>query len=139
EVQSVFGAANIGYKGMLFLDITGRTDWSSTLVNTDSKSFFYPSVGLTNIITETFKMPESVSFAKVRLSYAEVGKDIPVYATVPRRTIGTTNSGGTIGSANQATFAPREGETLKPERQKSFEIGTEWRFLGNRLGIDFTY
>ena len=57
--------------------------------------------------------------------YAEVGKDIPVYATVPLRTIGTTNSGGTIGSANQATFAPREGETLRPERQKAFEIGTD--------------
>ena len=139
EVQSVFGAANIGFKNMLYLDITGRTDWSSTLVNTDSNSFFYPSVGLTGILTEMFDMGESISFAKVRASYAEVGKDIPVYATVPLRTIGTTNSGGTIGSANQATFAPREGETLKPERQKAFEIGTEWRFLGNRLGVDLTY
>jgi TonB-linked SusC/RagA family outer membrane protein len=133
EVQSVFGAANFGYKGMLYLDITGRSDWSSTLVNTDSNSFFYPSVGLTGIITEMFEMPEAISFAKIRLSYAEVGKDLPAYATVPLRTIGST------GSANQATFAPREGETLKPERQKSYEIGTEWRFLGNRLGLDFTY
>jgi TonB-linked SusC/RagA family outer membrane protein len=57
EVQSVFGAANIGYKNMLYLDVTGRTDWSSTLVNTDSKSFFYPSVGLTGILTEAFEMP----------------------------------------------------------------------------------
>ncbi|MFT5243430.1 MAG: TonB-linked SusC/RagA family outer membrane protein [Glaciecola sp.] len=133
EVQSVFGAANFGYKDMLYLDITGRSDWSSTLVNTDSNSFFYPSVGLTGILTEMFEMPESVSFSKIRLSYAEVGKDLPAYATVPLRTIGNT------GSADQATFAPREGETLKPERQKSFEIGTEWRFLGNRLGLDLTY
>jgi TonB-linked SusC/RagA family outer membrane protein len=133
EVQSVFGAANVGYKDMLYLDVTGRTDWSSTLVNTDSNSFFYPSVGLTGIITEMFTMPASVSFSKVRFSYAEVGKDLPAYATVPLRTIGNT------GSADQATFAPREGETLKPERQKSFEIGTEWRFFGNRLGVDFTY
>jgi hypothetical protein len=133
EVQSVFGAANFGYKGMLYLDVTGRSDWSSTLVNTDSNSFFYPSVGLTGIISEMFDMPEAISFAKVRLSYAEVGKDLPAYATVPLRTIGST------GSADQATFAPREGETLKPERQKSYEIGTEWRFLGNRLGLDFTY
>lgn len=139
EVQSVFGAANIGYKGMLYLDITGRTDWSSTLVNTASSSFFYPSVGLTGVLTEMFEMPESVSFSKVRISYAEVGKDIPAFATIPLRTIGTTGSGGTIGSANQASFAPREGETLKPENQKSFEIGTEWRFLGNRLGLDLTY
>lgn len=139
EVQSIFGASNIGYKKMLYLDITGRTDWSSTLVNTNSSSFFYPSVGLTGILTEMFKMPESISFAKIRASYAEVGKDIPAFATIPLRTIGTTGNGGTIGSANQATFAPREGETLKPEKQKSFEIGTEWRFMKNRLGIDFTY
>lgn len=139
EVQSVFGALNIGYKGMLYLDITGRADWSSTLVNTKSSSFFYPSFGLTNVLSEMFEMPDAVDFAKVRISYAEVGKDIPAYATIPLRTIGTTGTGGTIGSANQATFAPRDGETLEPEKQKSFEIGTEWRFLGNRLGIDLTY
>jgi hypothetical protein len=132
-VQSVFGAANFGYKGMFYLDVTGRTDWSSTLVNTDSSSFFYPSVGLTGIISEMFEMPEAISFGKIRASYAEVGKDLPPYATVPLRSIGNT------GSANQATFAPREGETLVPERQKSFEIGTAWRFMGNRLGLDLTY
>lgn len=86
-----------------------------------------------------FELPEAVDFAKVRVSYAEVGKDIPTYATVPLRTIGTTGNGGNIGTANQATFAPKNGETLVPERQKSFEIGTEWRFFGNRLGVDLTY
>jgi TonB-linked SusC/RagA family outer membrane protein len=139
EVQSVFGAANVGYKDILYLDVTGRADWSSTLVNTDSNSFFYPSVGLTNVLSEMFELPEAVDFAKVRVSYAEVGKDIPTYATVPLRTIGTTGNGGNIGTANQATFAPKNGETLVPERQKSFEIGTEWRFFGNRLGVDLTY
>lgn len=133
EVQSIFGTANLGYKDMVYLDVTGRTDWSSTLVNTASSSFFYPSVGVTGILSNMFELPESISFAKIRASYAEVGKDIPAYATVPLRTISNT------GSADQATFAPREGETLVPENQKSFEIGTEWRFLGNRLGVDFTY
>ncbi|WP_430410438.1 SusC/RagA family TonB-linked outer membrane protein [Kordia sp.] len=133
EVQSIFGAANFGYKEMVYVDVTGRTDWSSTLVNTASNSFFYPSVGVTGILSKMFELPESISFAKIRASYAEVGKDIPAYATVPLRTIGNT------GSADQATFAPREGETLEPENQKSFEIGTEWRFFGNRLGVDFTY
>ncbi|MDO6759282.1 SusC/RagA family TonB-linked outer membrane protein [Tamlana sp. 2_MG-2023] len=134
EVQSVFGSANFGFKDMLFLDVTGRTDWSSTLVNTDSNSFFYPSVGLTGVLTEMFDMGEGISFAKVRGSYAEVGKDIPVYATIPLNTINNTNTG--IGTA---PFAPIEGETLQPERQKGFEVGTEWRFFGNRLGLDFTY
>ncbi|WP_434037370.1 SusC/RagA family TonB-linked outer membrane protein [Formosa sp. 4Alg 33] len=134
EVQSVFGSLNFGYKDMLFLDVTGRSDWSSTLVNTDSNSFFYPSVGLTTVLTEMFDMPDFISFAKVRGSYAEVGKDIPVYATVPLNGINNTNTG--IGTA---PFAPIEGETLEPERQKAYEIGTEWRFFGNRLGLDFTY
>lgn len=134
EVQSVFGSVNFGYKEMLYLDITGRTDWSSTLVNTDSYSFFYPSVGLTAILSEVFEMPEAISFAKVRASYAEVGKDIPVNATIPLNYINQTNTNISI-----VPFAPIEGETLKPERQKGFEIGTEWRFLGNRLGLDLTY
>ncbi len=133
EVQSLFGAANLGYKNMLYLDITGRTDWSSTLFNTASNSFFYPSVGLTGVLSEMFDMPESISFAKVRASYAEVGKDIPAYATIPLST--NNNTGG----VDLPSFEPRQGETLEPEKQKSFEIGTEWRFFGNRLGLDLTY
>ncbi len=134
EVQSIFGSANIGYKKMLYLDVTGRTDWSSTLVNTNSTSFFYPSVGLTGIFSEMFELPEVVNFAKLRVSYAEVGKDIPVYATIPLNSINSTNNG-----ISNAPFAPIPGETLEPERQKSFEIGAEFRLLDNRLGVEFTY
>ncbi|UOB16801.1 SusC/RagA family TonB-linked outer membrane protein [Abyssalbus ytuae] len=134
EVQSVFGSLNFSFKNVLFLDVTGRNDWSSTLVNTDSNSFFYPSVGLTGVISDIFNMPEFISFAKVRASYAVVGKDIPAYATIPLNYI-------PVGQGNFSipTFGVIEGETLKPEKQKSFEIGTEWRFLQNRIGIDFTY
>lgn len=134
EVQSVFGSMNIGYDNMLFLDLTGRADWSSTLVNTNSTSFFYPSVGLTGVLSEMFELPEAVNFAKLRLSYAEVGKDIPVYATIPLNRINPTNTG-----ISTVPFAPIAGETLEPERQKSFEVGTEWRLFGNRLGLEFTY
>lgn len=134
EVQSVFGSANLSYKNMLFLDVTGRNDWSSTLVNTNSESFFYPSIGLTGILNEMFEMPDVITFAKVRASYAEVGKDIPAYATIPLNSV-------PLGQNNfiKPTFGVKEGETLEPERQKSFEIGTEWRFFSNRLGVDFTY
>lgn len=134
EVQSVFGSANIGYKDILFLDLTGRKDWSSTLVNTNSNSFFYPSIGLTGIISQMFNLPKAISFAKARLSYAEVGKDVPVYATVPLNSIPAGQF-----NVSRPTYGIRQGETLKPERQKGFEIGTEWRFFQNRLGIDFTY
>ena len=134
EVQSVFAAANFGYKNRLFLDITGRNDWSSTLVNTNTKSFFYPSVGLTGVLSEMFDMPDGISFAKIRGSYAVVGKDIPAYSTVPLNSIPVGQ-----GNFTKPLFGVKEGETLKPEEQKSFEIGTEWRFLHNRLGVDFTY
>lgn len=133
EVQSLFGAANFGYKDMLYVDVTARTDWSSTLVRTASKSFFYPSIGVTGILTKMFDLPEDVSFAKVRASYAEVGKDIPPFATIPLGTFNNTEG------VDAPKFAPRQGETLEPERQKSFEIGTEWRFFGSRLGVDLTY
>mgnify|MGYP002630128815 CR=1 FL=1 len=134
EVQSVFTSANFGYKNLLYVDITGRNDWSSTLVNTASKSFFYPSVGLTGILSEMFEMPEAITFAKLRASYAQVGKDIPAYATVPLNSI-------PVGQTNFAkpTFGVKEGETLEPEKQNSFEIGTEWRFINNRLSFDLTY
>ena len=134
EVQSVFGSVNFGYKNVLYLDITGRTDWSSTLFNTNSDSFFYPSFGLTNILSEMFEMPRSVTFAKIRVSHATVGKDLPVYVTNPINTI-------PLGKNNfkKPEIGVKEGETLKPEKQVSFEIGTEWRFFQNRLGIDITY
>jgi len=130
ETQSVFTSANFGYKNMLFLDVTSRTDWSSTT----PESFTYPSVGLTNIISEMFEMPDYISFAKIRASYAVVGKELPVYATSPINTI-------PLGQNNFAkpSFGVRNGEVLRPEEQTSFEIGTEWRFFQNRIGIDFTY
>lgn len=132
EIQSVFGTATLGYKDYLFLDVTGRNDWSSTLVNTDTNSYFYPSVGLSGIISEMTKMPEWVNYGKVRASWAEVGNDIPSYVTSPVSTV----LGGILVPP---TVGPRPGVSLKPELQSSFEIGTEWRMFSNRLGFDFTY
>lgn len=134
EVQSIFTSVNLGYKGMLYLDVTGRNDWSSTLVNTNSNSFFYPSFGLTGVLSELFKLPESVTFAKLRASYAIVGKDIPVYATIPLNSIPNGQN-----NFSKPTYGVIEGEALEPEKQNSFEIGTQWRFVDNRLGFDFTY
>ncbi|WP_228520906.1 SusC/RagA family TonB-linked outer membrane protein [Flavobacterium sp. HJJ] len=83
EQQSVFAAATFGYKNMLYVDVTGRNDWSSTLANTGNLSFFYPSVGTTAILSEMFKMPEAISFGKVRASFAQVGNDVPAFYTSP--------------------------------------------------------
>ncbi|WP_409416136.1 SusC/RagA family TonB-linked outer membrane protein [Flavobacterium sp. PS2] len=132
EVQSVFGSATFGYKDMLFLDVTGRNDWSSTLVNTESLGFFYPSVGVTAIVSQVVKLPEAISYGKVRASFAQVGNDITPYLTSPENSL---SFGGVISPVT----GPRPGTSLKPEKQNSFEIGTEWRFVNNRFGLDFTY
>ena len=134
EQQSVFAATTFGYKNMLYLDVTGRNDWSSTLANTGNISFFYPSVGVTALLSEMFTMPESISFAKVRGSYAQVGNDIPPFYTSP------TYGYNAVNPQNiNPTVGPRPGTTLKPENQSSYELGTEWRFVNNRFGIEVTY
>ncbi len=132
EVQSVFASITFGFKEMVFLDITGRNDWSSTLVNTDNLGFFYPSVGLTGIISEMVKFPEVVTYGKVRASYAQVGNDVGAFLTTPLNTI-------VNGNYTTPQVGPQPGTSLKPEKQNSFEFGTEWKFANNRIGFDFTY
>ena len=134
EQQSVFAAATFGYKNMLYLDVTGRNDWSSTLANTGTMSFFYPSVGVTALLSEMIKMPESISFGKVRASYAQVGNDVPAFYTSPTSAYTAANPLNI-----NPTVGPRPGTNLKPESQNSFELGTEWRFVNNRFGIELTY
>ena len=117
---------------MLYADITARNDWSSTLVNTGKLSFFYPSFGVTGILSKMLELPESINFAKVRMSYSIVGNDINSFITSPRNSI-------TAGNVSGAAIGPRPGESLKPESQKAFEIGTDWKFFDNKLGLGFTY
>ncbi len=134
EQQSVFAATTFGYKNMLYLDITGRNDWSSTLANTGNLSFFYPSAGLTALLSEMITMPESISFGKVRASFAQVGNDVPAFYTSP-----TSNYTAANPQNINPTVGPRPGTNLKPESQDSYELGTEWRFVNNKFGIELTY
>ncbi|HAH55030.1 MAG TPA: SusC/RagA family TonB-linked outer membrane protein [Flavobacterium sp.] len=132
EKQSVFATANFGYKNYLFLDLSARNDWSSTLVNTDNPSFFYPSVGVTALISEMATMPDWINFGKVRATYAQVGNDLPAFVTSPVSTI--------VGGQIQApTVGPRPGTSLKPEMKSEIELGTEWRMFNNRLGFEISY
>ncbi|MFX6842508.1 hypothetical protein ABTH50_19965, partial [Acinetobacter baumannii] len=73
------------YKGFFYLDLTGRNDWSSTFAFTPTvnKGYFYYSAGANFILSQAFSMPRSVSFSKVRISYAKVGNDVPAYITNP--------------------------------------------------------
>ncbi|MGY3055088.1 TonB-linked SusC/RagA family outer membrane protein [Pedobacter sp. UYEF25] len=131
QLQAIFGNANISYKDWAFLTFTGRNDWSSNLSYTPNDSYFYPSVGLSLIVSQMIKLPEVISYAKVRGTYAEVGNTVPPYLTFIQNTL---KSDGALSFNTNAAF--RE---LKPERTQSFEIGTDLRFLSNRINFSFTY
>ncbi len=129
--EGVFGNLQLGFKEMLFLDLSGRNDWASTLALTGNDSYFYPSVGLTGIVSEMFKMPDVISFGKLRASYTQVGNEVPFNRIFPQNTINA--SGGVVRNTVKPFL------NAKPEIITSLEFGADWRFFHNRFGIDFTY
>ena len=134
RLNSLYGFATLGYKNYLFLDLTARNDWSSTLPK-ESWSYFYPSVGLTWVASDMFKsLPTWLTFAKLRASLAQVGNDTSPYMLDPTYTF---TSGGTNGYAYRATTRPNA--TLLPEITTSKELGFDIRFFQNRVGLDFTW
>jgi TonB-linked SusC/RagA family outer membrane protein len=133
QLYGAYGSASIGFKDMVYLDLTARNDWTSTLPK-GNNSYFYPSASLSVIASEMFKMPRWVSFAKVRAGYAQVGNDVAPYAysRIYQTALdwGASKSmymGGTLTNPN-----------LKPEIATSREIGVDLKFLNNRLGLDAT-
>jgi len=134
KINSLYGFAIIGFKNFLFLDITGRNDWSSTLP-ADNWSYFYPSVGLTWILTEMLEStPEFLTFAKLRASYAQVGNETEPYAI---HNTYDYRLGGQLGYASRSGKGAATG--LKPENTNSIEAGFNIGLFSNRLGIDFTW
>ncbi|MBD0725088.1 SusC/RagA family TonB-linked outer membrane protein [Flavobacterium sp. L1I52] len=132
QINSLYGSTQLGYKNYLFLDLTARNDWSSTLP-AKNRSFFYPSVGLSGVISDMVELPEAISYAKVRASYAQVGNDTNPYQLSPQ----LSYIGGNGGMVYSQTTAVNPN--LKPEISSSTEFGTELKFLNNRLGLDVTY
>ena len=139
QLQAVFASAQLGYREYLFLDLTGRNDWSSTFAYTPiaGKGYFYYSTGLAAILSEMMKLPAAVNFAKLRVSYARVGNDIAPYMSNPSRFTLQTVAGVTRISFN--TRAPYPGVYLKPEDNRSVEAGTEIRLLDSRINLDLTW
>ncbi len=133
QLQSVFGTAQLGFKDYLFLDVTARNDWSSALAYTKSASsgFFYPSVGLTAIVSDMVSLPDWIDFGKVRGSVSNVGNDIPVYLSNP---LNSLDANGNVIFNSEKPF-----DDLKPEISSSVEFGTEWRFFASKLSVDLTY
>lgn len=136
RVNSLFGAAQFGYRNALFLDITGRNDWSSTLP-IDANSFFYPSAAISAVLTELFDIQGRVlSFAKLRASIAQVGNDAPPYSLNQVFISRGLWAGTTPTYSESATINNRN---LKPETTTGKEIGLDVRFLNGRIGLDLTY
>lgn len=132
KLNSFYGNLQIGYKGFLFLEATARNDWSSTLPS--PHSYFYPSVGLSSVVTEMVKLPSWITFGKVRASYTQVGNDADPYLLQQRFRYNQGAGGGFVSREQDRSIGD-----LKPEKTKSFEVGLDWRFLYDRLSIDATF
>ena len=149
-LQSVMFFSDFGWKNQLYLSITGRNDWSSTLMYADGSgdySYFYPSVSLSWIPTETFELPNWIDYGKLRMSWAHVGNDFSPYRINPgfSRQKPSSYADGTVHSYNGDlpiySFKSSEmpNKSLRPEDKKSIEFGLEARFINNRFGLDFTW
>lgn len=143
EINGLYFSGQLAWKNMLFLDITGRNDWSSTLP-AGNNSYFYPSISTSFVITDAFDLP-FISFAKIRGGIAKVGNDASVYNTesffVAKR-ISNNQANITFPFNGAPSFALGDqlaNADLKPEETVSWEIGADLRFLEGRLNFDLTY
>ena len=130
RLNAVFATAQVGYKGMIYVDVTGRNDWSSTLAFTNNTSYFYPAFGVTALLNEMMPMSEKINLLKLRGSYSIVGNDTPAYITNPLN--GFNN--GSVSMNNNIPFTE-----MKPEKLKSLELGFDLGMFDNRFNWDFTF
>ncbi|WP_282112423.1 SusC/RagA family TonB-linked outer membrane protein [Maribacter stanieri] len=138
RINSFYGLAKFGYKDFLFLDVTGRNDWSSALAtpfSVDNTSFFYPSVSSSFILSEVVDLPKIISFAKLRASWAQVGNDTNPYQTTGAF-VAQTPFNGQPTFSNSNTIA---NANLQPESTSSFEVGADVRLFGDQLRFDVSY
>ncbi len=134
RINSVYGFARFAYDDKLFLDITGRNDWSSTLP-TNNNSYFYPSATLSAIASDIFTLPRFISFAKFRAAYAEVGNDTDPYKLESFYT--NESPFGEYPALTESSLIPNAN--LKPEITSSFEFGLDVRLFNSRVNLDATY
>jgi outer membrane receptor protein involved in Fe transport len=146
-INSVYATASLSYDNTLYLDMTARNDWSSTL-SSKNRAYFYPSVGASWLFTESLSKwdvkPDFLDFGKLRLSWAQVGNDTDPYRLLDYLTLGTTyvynpetDQVETVLNGNKSNVL--NNPNLKNETITSWETGLELRAFNNRLGLDFTY
>lgn len=134
QLNSLYGFANFAYRNFLYLDVTARNDWSSTLPP-ENNSYFYPSFTLSGLVHEVVQLPTIISFWKLRGGIARVGNDTGPYALQDQYFWGQ----GEDGVASIIQSSTRANPNLKPEITSAWEIGTDLRFFNNRLQFDATY
>lgn len=136
QINSLYGFAQVAWQNKVFLDVTARNDWSSTLPQ-QNNSYFYPSVSLSVVLSDLLNLKEKngLSFAKLRAGWAQVGNDTDPYGLADYYNFGTPV--GTDPTASPSNVLPNFD--LKPEIQTSYEIGADLRFFNNRVGVDLTY
>jgi outer membrane receptor protein involved in Fe transport len=139
EIQSVYALGEIGFRDYAFLSVTGRNDWSSTLPE-DNRSFFYPSVSGSVILTDALNLDlPSLSYAKLRASWAQTGNDANPFQLNPTFELGGS-LGGSFSGQNYASVADElPNVDLEPEITSSVEVGTDLRFFDERLQLEATY
>lgn len=138
RINSVYSFVKLSFKDLIYLELTGRNDWSSSLANplsSNNSSFFYPSISGAYLLSNHFGLPDAISFAKLRVSWAQVGNDTDPYQTsgafisrTPFNSLPTFSSQDVVPNAN-----------LLPEKTNAIELGADFRFFDDRLRFDFSY
>ena len=139
KINSLYGTVQLSWDGYLFVDGTLRSDWSSSLARAN-RSFLYPSLSASVVISDLLKrqqvrLPEWISFAKVRASIAQVGNDLEPYQLYSSYRIDKDPTGGTVANIDNTLYNDR----VRSELIKSYELGAEVRLFDGRLGIDFAW
>lgn len=129
---SAFANLELGWRSMLYLTATARNDWASSQSGTEQLSFFYPSVGLSAVVTEMVKLPRWISFLKLRGSYAEVGSPLPQYLSSATYQFNSS-------TGYYETYTRFVSDKLYPEMTRSWEVGMDLRLWQERLTLDITY
>lgn len=132
EIQSLFASAELSWRNQYYLTLTGRNDWDSKLAFSNQKSYFYPSVGLSAVLSDIFDMPDFITYLKVRGSYTVVASSFDRFLTNP----GYVYNSQTHNWENPNVFPM---DDLRPEKTKSWEAGLNLKFWDNRFNIDATY
>jgi len=136
-INSYFGSANITYKNYLNLSVTGRQDEFSTLAK-GSNTLFYPSAGLSFVLSDAFKLPEALSVGKMRTSWAQVGGGAPspYLLGLTYGLVGAGHLGANLGQVNNGSIP---NGALQPYTSSEIEFGADFRFFQNKFGLDITY